>query len=45
MLDKSDTNSSEKVIIKTCVHNAYENFGSSVPIPINQNVAVKLINN
>ena len=43
MLDESDTNSSKKVIIKARINKAYENLGSPIPVPINQDIAVKLV--
>jgi hypothetical protein len=45
MLDKSYSNSSEKVIVKTCVDKADKNFRSSVPVPINQDIAIELVSN
>jgi hypothetical protein len=45
MFDKSDTNSSEKVIIEARIDKAYENLRSPVPIHINQNIAMELVSN
>lgn len=45
MLDKSDTNSSEKIIIKSCIDNANKYLRSSVPVLINEDIAVDMISN
>ena len=45
MLDKADTNSSKKVVIKARIDKADENLGSPVPVPIYQDVAAKPVSN
>jgi len=43
MLDESDANGSEKVIIEARVNKAYKDLRGPVPVLIDQHIAIELI--